>query len=100
MTQPRLHQVRSQCGASFSCSPTERVLIAMERAGVKCVPVGCRGGGCGICKVRVLSGEFTAGKMSAAHITAEEAQDNYVLACQLYPRSDILIETMRKPGQR
>lgn len=98
MTQPCLNQVQVQGGSRFSCNSTERVLIAMERSGARCIPVGCRNGGCGICKIRVLSGDYTTGKMSAAHITEAEAKNHYALACQIYPLSDLVVETARSPG--
>ncbi|MEQ1889011.1 MAG: 2Fe-2S iron-sulfur cluster binding domain-containing protein [Alphaproteobacteria bacterium] len=81
----------------FGCSPTERVLIAMERAGAKCIPVGCRGGGCGLCRVKVLDGDYRTGKMSDAHVTDQDAVQKFSLACQLYPLSDMRVETARNP---
>ena len=81
----------------FSCAPTERVLIAMERAGGNCIPVGCRGGGCGLCRVRVLDGDYRTGKMSDAHVTAQDGLQKFSLACQTYPLSDMRVETARNP---
>ena len=40
-------------GDHFICQEGQSVLKAMEQLGMKCVPVGCRGGGCGFCKIRV-----------------------------------------------
>lgn len=97
MTLPRLHQVQVQDGSSFSCAQTERVLIAMERAGKNCIPVGCRGGGCGLCRVRILHGEYKTGKMSDAYVSAQDASQNYALACQLYPLSDLILMTADNP---
>lgn len=76
-------------GAAFGCAPGESVLLAMERAARHDLPVGCRGGGCGICKVRVLAGAFTTGKMSRAHISAEDQRAGLALACRLYPSGDM-----------
>ena len=33
-------------GQTFRCLPDQSVLSAMEQQGKRCVPVGCRGGGC------------------------------------------------------
>ncbi|WP_431475415.1 2Fe-2S iron-sulfur cluster-binding protein [Marinobacter sp. KM021] len=41
---------------------------------MKCVPVGCRGGGCGFCKIRVLEGDFECGKMSKVHAPPEAVE--------------------------
>lgn len=94
---PPLHRISVQGGGSFGCSEAERILIAMERAGQNGIPVGCRGGGCGICRVRVLEGEYTTGKMSSVHVSAEDLRQNCVLACRLYPRSDMVLKTERRP---
>lgn len=99
MTQAHLKRIQVQGAESFNCNAAERVLIAMERMGMRSIMVGCRNGGCGICKVRVLSGEFTTGKMSAAHITDADLKNNYALACQLYPLTDLILEPVRSPGQ-
>ncbi|NDW43878.1 2Fe-2S iron-sulfur cluster binding domain-containing protein [Ruegeria sp. PrR005] len=76
------------------CREDERVLYALERdgrAGPKAVRVGCRQGGCGACRVRIVSGGFETGKMSRAHVTKEEQDQGYVLSCRLYPRSDLVL---------
>ena len=53
----------------FPCGPGDPVLSAMERQGLELIPVGCRGGGCGACKIRVLSGNYRCGPMSAAQVS-------------------------------
>ncbi len=35
----------------------EPVLVAVERAGME-APSGCRGGECGLCRTRLISGEY------------------------------------------
>ncbi|WP_245768305.1 2Fe-2S iron-sulfur cluster-binding protein [Geopseudomonas sagittaria] len=39
----------------------------MEIQGKCCVLVGCRGGGCELCLVLVVRGEFDCGRMSSRH---------------------------------
>lgn len=85
----RITEIRS--GASFACQDAQSVLQAMERQRQRCVPVGCRSGGCGLCKVQVLSGEFACGPMSARHAPAAGRARGEVLACRLFPRSDLTI---------
>ena len=53
------------------------------------LPVGCRRGGCGICRVSVLSGAYDSGPMSRACVSAEDEAAGVVLACCIYPRSDL-----------
>ncbi len=84
-------------GDHFSCDDEQSVLKAMELVGKKCVPVGCRGGGCGYCKIRVVEGDFQCGKMSKAHCSDEAREHGEVLACRIYPRSDLVIECMPVP---
>lgn len=55
------------------------------------VLVGCKGGGCGKCKVKVTEGTYSSKKMSRAHITPRDEEQSIVLACRIFPRSDIAI---------
>ncbi|MSR14581.1 MAG: 2Fe-2S iron-sulfur cluster binding domain-containing protein [Gammaproteobacteria bacterium] len=83
----------------FFCAAGENILKAMERLNRKGIPVGCRGGGCGVCKVRVRSGRYSARKMSRAHVSVEEESNGIGLACRLVPESDLAVQvlgTMRK----
>lgn len=84
-------------GDQFVCPQGESVLKAMELMGVRCVPVGCRGGGCGLCKIRVLAGRYECGKMSKVHAPPEAVQQGEVLACRIYPVSDLTIECVPLP---
>ena len=88
----QLHRIRIIDGAEFDCGQDERVLIAMERCGADDIGVGCRGGGCGICRIRVVNGDYKTGKMSRLRITDEDEAAGLVLACRLYPRSDLILE--------
>ena len=78
-------------GVPFACLPDRDLLAAMEAAGAKGVGVGCRGGGCGRCRVRVVSGEYVTGKMTRNHVSVEEEKRGYGLACRIYPRSDLVV---------
>ena len=91
----RITEVTS--GASFACTGDQSVLQAMEQQQLHCLPVGCRGGGCGLCKVRVLSGEFDCGRMSSRHVPEQARVRGQVLACRLFPRSDLAIERPPRP---
>lgn len=85
-------------GDRFSCQEDQSVLKAMEQKGLKCVPVGCRGGGCGYCKIKVLEGAFECGKMSKAHAPPEAVELGEVLACRIYPRTDLIVECLPQPA--
>jgi ferredoxin len=77
----------------FAVPEGELLLHAMEKACQQAIQVGCRGGGCGMCKIKVLQGSFRAKRMSKAHITEQEAEAGYALACRVFPESDLVIES-------
>ena len=78
-------------GDSLVCRPEETVLSAILRSGAKVV-FGCRGGGCGTCKMRLLSGRVDHGRCSVAVLPDEEKREGAFLSCQARPRSDLTVE--------
>lgn len=88
--------VIEETGESYRCAQSESVLIGMERLGKRGIPVGCRGGGCGVCKVEVTAGSFTKRVMSRAYVSAEEEAANQVLACRIFPTSDLRLRVLGK----
>ena len=81
-------------GESYTATETRSVLEGMEALGKKGIPVGCRQGGCGVCKVQVLEGQYTRRVMSRAHISAEEESTGCVLSCRIYPNSDLRLNVV------
>ncbi len=79
--------------AVFYCGPDQPLLIAMMQQNIEAIDVGCRGGGCGFCKIRVKSGEYVAKKMSVKHVDSNEQRAGMALSCRAYPRSDMVIES-------
>jgi len=80
----------------FRCSENTSLLSAMAKVGINCIPVGCRSGGCGVCKIRVLSGTFTAKVMSRKQISLAEEADGLALACRIFPKSSMVVEVIEK----
>lgn len=79
----------------FPCKDGQNVLLAMERLGRKGIPVGCRGGGCGVCRVQVLGGAaFRTLKMSRAQISEADEAAGICLACKLLPEADLTIRPL------
>ena len=74
---------------TFLCSEQQTILNAMEKRGKRGIGVGCRGGGCGVCKIKIISGAKRTKKMSRKRVTEQEESEGYVLACRTYPCSDI-----------
>jgi ferredoxin len=81
---------------TVTCYPGEAVLKAVARLGRKGIPVGCLGGGCGICKVRILCGNYRTGKMSREQVSLEEEAERIVLACRTYPMGDLRVKVLEK----
>jgi ferredoxin len=81
-------------GEHYACAESQDVLRAMEALGRRGIPIGCRNGGCGLCKVRITEGEFAHSKMSRAFVSESEEHDGVVLACRVFPRGDLAIEPL------
>lgn len=93
---PRYSVRVDNTGEVFPCRDDQNVLLGMEILGRRGIPVGCRGGGCGVCKVRITAGCYEACKMSRACVSAEEEAAGVVLACKVFPRSDLSLEVIGK----
>lgn len=83
----------AQSGTTFIGRDDESIFRAMHKSGRSIFKGGCEGGGCGICKVRILEGEYLVFKnMSRAHVSEEEESQGIVLACCVKPSGDIVLE--------
>lgn len=67
----------------------ETVLELSETSGIE-IPFQCRVGTCGLCKVKLVSGEVTMEVEDA--LTAEDKEAKIILACQAKAQSDLEIE--------
>ncbi|MBN8284354.1 2Fe-2S iron-sulfur cluster-binding protein [Zoogloea sp.] len=83
-------------GEHYACTGDESLLSAMARLGRRGIPVGCRGGGCGVCKVEVLSGDFHTRAMSRDHVSDDDRASHRLLACRVYPASDLSLKVIGK----
>jgi len=81
-------------GETFPCNEKKHLLAGMLQLGKKGIPVGCRSGGCGVCKVKILAGQYTSKKMSRDHVTEEEESQGVVLACRVFPQSDVVLSVI------
>lgn len=79
-------------GKSFLCREDESVLEAMIRSHLGPLHFGCHGGGCGICKARIIKGEYhILKKMSRAHISVQDESKGIMLLCCMKPISDLIL---------
>ncbi|WP_159298248.1 2Fe-2S iron-sulfur cluster-binding protein, partial [Raoultella terrigena] len=70
----------------------DTVLTGLQKAGYA-YTVGCRRGGCGICKVDVLDGEFSYNRPVAETVlSADERTDGTCLSCRACPTKDLTIQ--------
>lgn len=77
---------------TFPCQENESVMDGIKRWGKGPINHGCFGGGCGVCKCKVISGDYYITKnMSRAHVTEEEKEKNIVLMCCIKPCGNLVI---------
>ncbi len=82
----------SACAHQVNVADGQNLLAAFEKSAVDTgVDIGCRGGGCGVCKIRILSGSYRKRVMSKAHISPQDLANGIVLACRVFPESDMEI---------
>lgn len=92
---PSSHRVTiADTGEAYACNSAETVLVGLARLGKRGIPVGCRGGGCGVCKVEVVSGQYRKRVMSRNHVNADDEACHRVLACCIYPSSDVVVRAI------
>lgn len=83
-------------GEVFPCDEGQTVLEGMVGLGRRGIPSGCRGGGCGVCKIEILNGTFEAEIMSRDHVSAEDLAKGRVLACRIRPKSALHVKVIGK----
>lgn len=86
--------------AEFACRGDQSVLDAMAGRSNAAIAIGCRSGGCGVCRVQVLSGSYELGVMSVDEVTHECRSKAIVLACRLTPTSDLHLKALGKRVNR
>ena len=86
------HAVRIMpASVEFRAQPKETLLQAALTQGIA-FPHDCRAGGCGSCKCRLVKGRVKELTDKSYLLSAGELRDNYVLACQSIPQSDVEVE--------
>ncbi|MBR0683561.1 ring-hydroxylating dioxygenase ferredoxin reductase family protein [Roseomonas eburnea] len=68
----------------------ETIADASYRLGIN-IPLDCRDGACGTCKCRVESGRYDGGFYIEDALTEEEAAEGLALACQVRPKTDLVV---------
>lgn len=79
-------------GEEVPARPGETILEALYASGYS-YRIGCRRGGCAICKVDLRTGEVSYNRAVADTVlTPEEKADGTCLTCRAVPETDITIE--------
>lgn len=84
-------------GETFRCGTQDSLLEGMRRLGKRGIPVGCRGGGCSVCKIEVISGAYEQFRpMSREYVSDEDLAASRVLACCVRPLGDVTVRAIGK----
>jgi len=78
-------------GHEFEVEAGESILDAALRHGFA-FPYGCRGGGCGACKGKLLGGEIDYGEKLPPGLSAEDRAAGFALFCKAVPTTDVTVE--------
>lgn len=78
----------------YHCGPNQSPLKAARDNFIP-FPTGCQRGGCGMCKVKVVDGEYEHELVrSHEYLPDEELNNRFALACCMTPKSNLEIITM------
>jgi CDP-4-dehydro-6-deoxyglucose reductase, E3 len=78
-------------GRGFSVAPGQSVLDAALQSGLN-LPHSCKGGNCGACRARLLSGDVRHANGTPLGLSAGEIDEGFILLCQARADSDLSIE--------
>ncbi|WP_176451817.1 2Fe-2S iron-sulfur cluster-binding protein [Enemella dayhoffiae] len=82
-------------GVEVPVAEGETVMAALNKNGYTYL-LGCRRGGCGICKVQVTEGEIEHNRpVAESALSLEERDENVCLGCRAVPQGDIRITLMK-----
>lgn len=76
-------------GCTLECGPEQTLLEVGEAAGVP-LPSNCRGGNCGKCRAKLLSGKVDMRHQGG--ILPRHIELGYILTCCSRPLTDVVIE--------
>lgn len=87
---PRIHQLRLGPGsAPLAAAEHQSLLESAAQAGIELL-ASCRNGTCRSCLRRLLSGRVSY-RIDWPGLSREEKAEGYVLPCEAYPQSDLML---------
>lgn len=87
------HQIQLDTGQTIECTAQTTLLEAMRSSGLD-VRKACRNGVCGLCRCRVVSGEFTYHWKEPHGLWQKDIQQGYILPCIAYAVSDLELDSI------
>ena len=79
-------------GIRIPAADGETVLAALGRAGLR-YRIGCRRGGCGICKLHLIAGEVRYERPIADSVLSDDEKvEGICLSCRAVPITNVLVE--------
>ena len=87
-------------GRTFTIDASETVLDAARRAGLV-LPHSCKGGNCGSCRARLVSGSIDYPRGRPLGLADDEVAQGYVLLCRAHALGDLELEAreIRRAGE-
>lgn len=91
MSASEIYEIRVQpFEDTFECRGDESILTAALRQG-RFFRYGCKNGGCGTCKVKLVDGDVDE-PPSLLSLPPDERSDGYILACSSRPVDDCILD--------
>ncbi|GAA1703495.1 2Fe-2S iron-sulfur cluster-binding protein [Propioniferax innocua] len=82
-------------GVEIPAGEDDTIMGALNKHGYTFL-VGCRRGGCGICKVQVLEGEIEHNRpIAESALNTEERGEGVCLGCRAVPQGDVRIALLK-----
>ncbi|MCK9563266.1 MAG: 2Fe-2S iron-sulfur cluster binding domain-containing protein, partial [Bacteroidales bacterium] len=75
------------------CAPGTTLLDAMRTSGLP-VRKACRNGVCGLCRCRVVAGEFTYHWKVPHGLWQRDIEQGLILPCIAYPLADLVLDQL------
>lgn len=90
LKKKKIHQAQIN-DVAIEVNTKETVLASALQQGLP-MAHSCRAGGCGSCKCQLLEGEIKALTDFSYILNADELDNNFILACQSVPKTDLKIQ--------
>lgn len=68
----------------FTVAADESLLAAIEKIESRSGLIGCRNGGCGVCRVQIFGGRVRLGRMSRRFVSIDAERERFALACRVF----------------